>query len=88
MPKAGPSICACLEKGQEMLGILCTCAPAPSQTHKVTTEEVKEEKPKEKEDELTQILAHICCLKMGDSEKHFTKLMEETDVSSVANPGF
>ena len=62
--------------------------PTSSQTRKATIEEVKEEKPKEKEDKLMQILTHICHLKTGDSEKLFIKLMEEMDASSVANPGF
>ena len=71
-----------------MLGALCASVSTPSQTCEATIEEVKEEKPKEKEDELTQILTHIHCLKTRDSEKLFTKLMEETDVFSIANPGF
>ena len=35
-----------------------------------------------------QILAHIHHLKSEDSEKLFTKLMEETDAASVADLGF
>ena len=85
--KQGHLFHTCPEKGQT-LGTLCTSNPTPSQTCKATIEEVKEEKPVEKEDELVQILTHICCLKTGDSEKLFTKLMEEMDVAGVADPGF
>ena len=62
--------------------------PTPSQTCEATIDKVKEEKPKEKQDELTQILTCIHHLKTEDSKKLFTKLMEETDTASVTDPGF
>ena len=86
--KQGHLSCACPEKGQETSGTPCMHVPTPSQTCKATIDKVKEEKPKEKQVDLMQILAHICHLKTKDSEKLFTKLMEETDTASVANLGF
>ena len=86
--KQGHLSCMCPEKGQQVSGSPHGSTPTPSQTHEATIKEVKEEKPKEKEDKLTQILTCIHCLKTRDSKKLFTKLMEETDISSVANLGF